>query len=73
MGTQAQAIGVERYYGGILGRADRLVLLLLGSFVTFLIPTGIFSLTPLAIVLLMFGIFGNLTALQRFLHVWKQL
>jgi len=73
MGTQAQAIGVERYYGGVLGRADRLVLLLLGSFAAFLIPEGIFSLTPLAIVLLLFGIFGNLTAFQRFLHVWKQL
>ena len=73
MGTQAQAIGVERFYGGILGRADRLVLLLLGSFATFLIPAGIFSLTPLAIILLIFGIFGNLTALQRFWHVWKQL
>jgi archaetidylinositol phosphate synthase len=73
MGTQAQAIGVERYYGGILGRADRLILLLLGSLVAFLIPAGILSLTPLAIILLIFGIFGNLTALQRFLHVWKQL
>jgi len=73
MGTQAQAIGVGRYYGGILGRADRLVLLLLGSLATFLMPAGIFSLTPLAIVLLIFGILGNVTALQRFLHTWKQL
>ena len=23
LGTQAQAVGVGRYYGGILGRADR--------------------------------------------------
>lgn len=73
MGTQAQAIGVGRYYGGVLGRADRLVLLLLGALATFLMPAGMFNLTPLAIVLLIFGILGNLTALQRFLHIWKQL
>jgi len=73
IGTQAQAIGVGRYYGGILGRADRLVLLLLGALATFLMPPEMFSLTPLAIVLLIFGILGNLTALQRFLHVWMQL
>ena len=73
MGTQAQAIGVGRFYGGLLGRADRLVLLLIGSFAMILTPVKMFSLTPLAIVLLIFGILGNLTAFQRFLHVWKQL
>ncbi|MCL2460670.1 MAG: CDP-alcohol phosphatidyltransferase family protein [Euryarchaeota archaeon] len=73
VGTQAQAIGVGRYYGGVLGRADRLVLLLIGALATFLMPVGVFGLTPLAIVLLIFGILGNLTALQRFLHVWMQL
>ncbi|MDR2854693.1 MAG: CDP-alcohol phosphatidyltransferase family protein [Methanomicrobiales archaeon] len=72
MGTQAQAIGVGRFYGGVLGRADRLVLLLIGALATILIPAGVFGLTPLAIVLLIFGILGNITAVQRFLHVWKQ-
>jgi archaetidylinositol phosphate synthase len=73
MGTQAQAIGVGRFYGGILGRADRLVLFLIGALATLIIPAGVFGLTPLAIVLLSFGIFGNITAFQRFLHVWKQI
>ena len=73
MGTQAEAIGVGRFYGGILGRADRLMLLLIGALVTIAMPTGVFGLTPLAIVLLIFGIFGNVTAFQRFLHVWKQI
>ena len=73
MGTQAQAIGVGRFYGGVLGRADRLVLFLIGSLATMVMPAGVFGLSPLAIVLLIFGIFGNITALQRFLHVWKQL
>jgi len=29
LGTQAQAVGLGRHYGGILGRADRLVLIML--------------------------------------------
>ena len=73
MGTQAQAIGIGRTYGGILGRADRLVLLLSGSLAAFFIPAGIAGLTPLAIVLLIFGIFGNITAVQRFYSTWRQL
>jgi archaetidylinositol phosphate synthase len=73
MGTQAQAIGIGRTYGGILGRADRLILLLIGSLAAFFIPAGIAGLTPLAIVLLIFGIFGNITAVQRFYSTWRQL
>jgi archaetidylinositol phosphate synthase len=35
MGTQAQAITGERLYGGVLGRADRIVLLTLGALFMF--------------------------------------
>ena len=73
MGTQAQAIGVGRFYGGILGRADRLMLILIGALATIVIPAGIFGLSPLAIVLLIFGMFGNITAFQRFWHVWREM
>src|SRR3989475_1315123 len=41
MGTQAQAVGQGRAYGGILGRADRLVLLFLGGLISLLnSPSG---------------------------------
>jgi len=73
MGTQAEASGVGRLYGGVLGRADRLVLLLIGSLATMVLPAGVFGLTPLAIVLLIFGIFGNMTAFQRFLYGWQKM
>jgi CDP-diacylglycerol--glycerol-3-phosphate 3-phosphatidyltransferase/archaetidylinositol phosphate synthase len=36
LGVQAQAVGVGRYYGGILGRADRLVIIMLASIFYFL-------------------------------------
>ncbi len=38
LGTQAQAVGVGRYYGGILGRADRLVLILVFGVIGLFVP-----------------------------------
>ncbi|MEE9237114.1 MAG: CDP-alcohol phosphatidyltransferase family protein [Thermoplasmata archaeon] len=81
MGTQAQAVGVGRIYGGVLGRADRLVILLLvialhiafdpGGSLRF--GYGDLSFTMMEYALLLFGILGNLTAIQRFVAAWKQL
>jgi len=73
LGTQAQAVGVGRYYGGLLGRADRLVLLVIAGGLD---AAGIHR--PLGIpflgwVLLLFGLFGHLTAVQRFVFIWRQL
>jgi len=70
LGTQAQAVGVGRYYGGVLGRADRLVLIILVGIVSIVLPAGIFGLTLYTLLLLCFGIFGHITALQRFAYVW---
>jgi archaetidylinositol phosphate synthase len=38
LGTQAQAVGVGRYYGGILGRADRLVMIMVARSLRHLRP-----------------------------------
>ena len=38
LGTQAQAVGVGRYYGGLLGRADRLVLILVFGVIGLFVP-----------------------------------
>jgi archaetidylinositol phosphate synthase len=72
LGTQAQAVGVGRYYGGILGRADRLVLIILIGIINILVPAGIFGVTFLTYLLLCFGIFGHITAFQRFVYVWRK-
>ena len=72
LGTQAQAVGVGRYYGGVLGRADRLVLILAVGIIGLLFPISICGLTWLGWLLVLFGIFGHFTAFQRFAYVWAK-
>ncbi len=72
LGTQAQAVGVGRNYGGLLGRADRLVLILVIGVIGLLVPLAVYGLTWLGWLLLMFGVFGHITALQRFAYVWAK-
>jgi archaetidylinositol phosphate synthase len=83
MGTQAQALGCGRDYGGILGRADRLVILiiipLLQMWVNYYIPSGrlplpgMFRMTVLEYTMLWFFIAGNITALHRGIQSWREL
>ncbi|MFH0815618.1 MAG: CDP-alcohol phosphatidyltransferase family protein [Methanobacteriota archaeon] len=83
MGTQAQALGVKRDYGGVLGRADRLVLLVMVPFLHFtLVTIGInlelplpwlFPLNLIELMLIWFAVAGNLTAIQRAMRIWKGL
>ena len=72
LGTQAQAVGVGRFYGGILGRADRLLLILVVGIIGLLFPVTFYGLTWLGWLLLLFGIFGHITAFQRFAYVWAK-
>lgn len=72
LGTQAQAVGVGRYYGGVLGRADRLVLILVAGIVGLVVPVSIYGLSWLGWLLVLFGVFGHFTAFQRFLYVWRK-
>jgi archaetidylinositol phosphate synthase len=79
MGTQAQAVGQGRRYAGILGRADRLVLLVVGGVIQLLVaPAGgvvwgtspvVFQ--PLEWFMVVFAVLGNLTAIQRALAIWR--
>lgn len=77
MGTQAQAMGLGRDYGGWLGRADRLVILIAVPVLTFAAHTLALALPwgvqPLVLMLAYFAVVGNITALQRFWSGWKQL
>jgi archaetidylinositol phosphate synthase len=75
MGTQAQAVGLKRHYGGLLGRADRMVLLLaaplLQAIWTAATHHATFQLlgratTFLELLLAYFAIVGVLTTVQRF-------
>lgn len=73
LGTQAQAVGAKRFYGGILGRADRLVLLIAAGIFTVILPAGLYGMSILGWILVIFGVLGHFTAAQRFMHVWKEL
>ncbi|NMB77482.1 MAG: CDP-alcohol phosphatidyltransferase family protein [Methanomicrobiales archaeon] len=72
LGTQAQAVGVGRYYGGILGRADRLVMIMVVGIIDLLVPMTFYGLTWIGWMLVLFGIFGHFTAFQRFAYVWSK-
>lgn len=79
MGTQAQAVGQGRAYGGILGRADRLVLLFLGGLLQWLfapsgglaIGIGGIAFGPLEWFMVLFAVLGHLTAVQRAIAIWR--
>jgi len=73
LGVQAQAVGVGRYYGGILGRADRLVIIMLASVLYFLYPKEIYGFSFLGWSIVLIAIASNLTAIQRFVHIWRVL
>jgi len=72
LGTQAQAVGVGRVYGGLLGRADRLVLIMLVGIIDLIAPMTFYWLSWFGWLLLFFGIFGHITAFQRFAYVWAK-
>jgi len=72
LGTQAQAVGVGRYYGGLLGRADRLVLIMVVGIIDLVVPMSLYGLGWFGWLLLLFGIFGHITAFQRFAYVWTK-
>lgn len=81
MGTQAEALGVGRVYAGILGRATRLVMLMLVIiFQAIAVWAGWsvigfegYGLTPLEYLMLLFAILGNVTAMQRGFITWSKL
>lgn len=77
MGTQSQAIGSKRNYSGILGRADRLVLLMIMPIIqhiflqyNIIIP---WNLSLLEWVLIYFAVMGNITAIQRFYRTLRDI
>ena len=67
MGTQAQALGVGRVYGGLSGRADRISII---SAATIL---EILGYSALNFAMLVIGILGIATAVQRFIIIYRLL
>jgi archaetidylinositol phosphate synthase len=66
LGTQAEAVGLDRVYGGLLGRADRLALVGFVSVLAAFLPDSIGPLSLIGWLLVAFAVVGHLTAIQRF-------
>jgi archaetidylinositol phosphate synthase len=70
LGTQAQAVGFKRVYAGLLGRADRLIILIFIPIIQFiLIQNDIINILNFSLIewaMIYIAVMGNITALQRF-------
>jgi CDP-diacylglycerol---glycerol-3-phosphate 3-phosphatidyltransferase len=73
LGTQAQAFNLGRYYGGLMGRADRLVVIMLAAFVNFIYPVPIAGLCILGWAVVLIAITSHITAVQRIFYIWNRL
>ncbi|MCK5292442.1 MAG: CDP-alcohol phosphatidyltransferase family protein [Thermoplasmata archaeon] len=81
LGTQSMAVGAGRDYGGILGRADRLVILMLFCLIQMFassigyayVSFGEFSLNFIDMAMIVFAVGGNATAIQRAIRTWRKL
>ncbi|TQQ80013.1 CDP-alcohol phosphatidyltransferase family protein [Halonotius terrestris] len=74
LGTQIQAVGLGRAYGGLVGRADRLVLMGLAGFVAagYSAPL-VAGFGVIELLLVFFAVIGHITAFQRFWGAWGDL
>ncbi len=74
LGTQIQAVGLGRAYGGLVGRADRLVLMGLAGFAAAVYAGPLVAgLDVIELLLVFFAVIGHITAFQRFWGAWSDL
>ncbi len=71
-GTHALAVTGKRDYGGMMGRADRMVIFIILPILQFFFPLWKFlSITDIALIII--GILGHITAVQRSLRIWRSI
>lgn len=73
LGTQAEAVGLDREYGGLLGRADRLVVVVLVTTVAAGLTIEVGGLGLVALLLVVLAVVGHLTAIQRLVSGFRAL
>jgi phosphatidylglycerophosphate synthase len=69
MGTQAQAVGAGREYAGLLGRADRLIVLIIIPIIHYFNQEQNY----MELMCYMFAIVCTLSAFYRFNRIWAEL
>jgi archaetidylinositol phosphate synthase len=70
LGTQIQAVGLGREYGGLVGRADRLALVGVAGVLAAVVTDPVGPFRVVGWLLVVFAVVGHLTALQRFWGAW---
>ena len=73
LGTQAQALRLGRLYGGIMGRADRLTLILAATIANSIFPGDLAGLSILGWAVTLITVASHITALQRIVLIWRRL
>jgi len=73
LGTQAQAVGLDRVYGGLVGRADRHALVVVVALVAAFVTRTLAGLGVVGWLLVFFAVVGHFTALQRFYYAYRAL
>lgn len=68
LGTQAQAVGLDRVYGGVVGRADRLAVIGAVTAIAAVYTADVYGLSLVGWLLVFLAIVGHTTAIQRFYH-----
>ena len=72
MGAQAQAVGAGREYAGLLGRADRLVVLVMVPIIQYF-SEGYQDWNYMTLMCYVFAIVCTLSAFYRFNKIWTEL
>ena len=74
LGTQIQAVGLGRSYGGLVGRADRLALIGIAGFAAAGYGGAVVAgFGVIDLLLVFFAVVGHITAFQRFWGAWGDL
>lgn len=73
LGTQAQAVGLDRVYGGLVGRADRLAIIGITTGIAAFTTVSYRGLSLVGLLLVFFAVVSHVTALQRFYYALRAL
>jgi len=70
--ARAESEGIQCNVG-IAERAERLVIIMIGAFLSYFTGMQLFNMNPLAIAIVLIMILGYITVIQRVYHSWKEL
>jgi archaetidylinositol phosphate synthase len=70
--ARAESEGIECNVG-IAERAERLVIIMIGAFLSYFTSLQLFNMNPLGIAIIIIMVLGYITVFQRIYHSWKEL